>query len=226
MAKDKKTEPAKAVSQHDYILLDRSGSMAGRWSDALGGVNAYVHGLAKNAETKNIPVSVAVFDTAEPFVVLRKDVRAADWRDISDSEASPRGGTPLYDAVGRLVTVADADAPEKSAVVIMTDGLENASREHTRESIKALLDRCRARGWQVIFLGADFDNAAQGAELGNSHNQTVSMDSLAIPTGMAATASMRASYSATGQAMNYTAKDRAAWSSPPKAKARGLSGAR
>jgi len=217
----------KVAAQHDYILLDRSGSMASRWSDALGGVNAYVQGLAKDKETKNILVTVAVFDSAGPFDVLRKDVVASAWKPIGDHEVSPRGMTPLYDAVGRLVTVADADAPEKSAIVIMTDGHENESREHNRESAKKLLDRCRARGWQVIFLGADFDNAAQGADLGNLRGQTMSVDSANFAETMSATASMRASYGARGVAMNYSDEDRARFGPhAPKAKAHGLSGAR
>ena len=37
----------------------------------------------------------------------------------------------------------------------MTDGLENASREYTKESIKALLDRKQhEEGWLVLYLGA------------------------------------------------------------------------
>jgi hypothetical protein len=36
----------------------------------------------------------------------------------------------------------------------MTDGLENASREYTKETIKALLDRKqREDGWLVFYLG-------------------------------------------------------------------------
>lgn len=220
MAKAKK--PAAAIPQHDYILIDRSGSMATRWSDTLGGVNAYAQGLAKDKATKDILLTVAVFDTQGPFDVIRKDVPATQWRDIHDGEASPRGGTPLYDGVGRLVTVAEKDAPEKSAIVIVTDGEENSSHEHTKESVKAVLDRCRARGWQVIFLGADFDNFSQGVGLGNSIGQTMAMASVNMKKGLAETATMRSAYSATGATMNYSAEQRARFGSPdPKASAHG-----
>ena len=36
-------------------------------------------------------------------------------------------------------------------------GNERSTRT-TRHTAKALLDECRAKGWQVIFIGADFDN--------------------------------------------------------------------
>jgi len=190
-------------SQQDYILLDRSGSMATRWSDTLGGVNAYVHGLAKDKATSDILVTVQVFDT-HSIDVVRRSIAASSWKDIGDAEVSPRGGTPLYDAVGRLVMLADSDAPEKSAIVVVTDGQENASHEHTKASAKALLDRCRAKGWQVIFLGADFDNMAQGADLGNAAAATMSFNSAAAPVAMAETATMRAAYASTGKAMHYS----------------------
>ena len=43
---------------------------------------------------------------------------------------------------------------DKLALIIMSDGLENASREYSHAAAKTLLDDCRARNWQVIFLGA------------------------------------------------------------------------
>ncbi len=231
MAKAKKTSPPKKASQHDYILLDRSGSMASKWSYSIAGVNTYARQLAKDKATKDILLTVAVFDSAGPFDILRKDVPATLWADIGDTEAFPRGSTPLYDAVGRLVSAADADAPEKAAIVIMTDGLENSSREHNQQSAKSLLDRCRAKGWQIIFLGADFDNAVQGADLGNIAAATMSFNSINAEGTMDATSSMRSAYSSTGKAMLYSDDDRTrAWEAPgspsPKAKSHGHSSAR
>lgn len=66
--------------------------------------------------------------------------------------------TPLNDAVGRIVARANAGNYDKVAIIIMTDGGENHSRELTVEGAKKLLDDCRAKGWQVIFLGASYDN--------------------------------------------------------------------
>jgi len=46
-------------TQHDYILLDRSGSMSTRWNDTLGGVNAYVHALAASIRSASGPLQSA-----------------------------------------------------------------------------------------------------------------------------------------------------------------------
>ena len=146
--------------QHDFILLDRSGSMEDKWPRALASVNAYVHGIAK--EKVDTGVTLAVFDSNPggklEFDIIRDKIIPTTWLDVTDREVAPRGGTPLSDATGRLVAMAETGSYDKVAIIIMTDGMENASREYTVDAARAALDRCRKRGWQVVFLGANFDN--------------------------------------------------------------------
>jgi uncharacterized protein with von Willebrand factor type A (vWA) domain len=139
---------------HAYILLDRTGSMQSIWAEALGSVNAYVKALAEG----DAFATLAVFDAHEglQFDVLRAGVPVQTWKDVTDAEATPRGMTPLYDAIGRLIARAESEAPEKAVLVIMTDGEENASRETKKDDVKAALDRIEKKGWQVVFLGAEF----------------------------------------------------------------------
>lgn len=142
---------------HAYLLLDRTGSMQSRWVEALGAIDAYVKELSVDPKTDDL-VTLAVFDSVESlkFEVLRRKVHPVEWQRVRDDEASPRGNTPLFDAIGRIVALAEADAPDRAVIVIITDGEENASREMKREDAKAALDRCEAKGWQIVFLGAEF----------------------------------------------------------------------
>ena len=49
----------------------------------------------------------------------------------------------------------------------MTDGLENASREYTKDTIKALLERKQKEdGWLVLYLGAGHDAWHQARGIG------------------------------------------------------------
>jgi hypothetical protein len=112
-------------------------------------------------------------------------------------DATPRGMTSLNDAVGRIVSLANAGihgVQYKLAIIIMTDGLENASQEYSHAAAKALLDDCRARNWQVIFLGASFDNATQAASYGNSMAATVAASAACLPEAMAETAAQIRAY--------------------------------
>ncbi|MEO9971441.1 MAG: vWA domain-containing protein [Hyphomonadaceae bacterium] len=165
------------TSVHSYILLDRTGSMSGIWDEALTSVNAYAKSVGEEEAGEadlDTKVSLAVFDAQDglQFDVLRKGVAAEQWSEVTNDEASPRGMTPLYDAIGQIVSLAEADAPEKAVLVIMTDGAENASREMTGAGAKAALDRVRARGWEVVFLGAEFASFADADSVGvNSSRQ-------------------------------------------------------
>ena len=97
------------------------------------------------------------------------------WQSVTDKEASPRGMTPLFDAIARLISMAEADNPEKAVIVIMTDGEENASREVTKAGVKAALDRAEKRGWEVVFLGAEFANFSDADAVGISARKTMAM---------------------------------------------------
>jgi hypothetical protein len=162
-----------------YILLDRSGSMQSLWVEALSSVNAFAKELANKTDGPAVDshVTLAVFDSQEKlqFDVLRKKQPALHWDNVTDRDASPRGMTPLLDAIVRTIALAEADNPDKAVIVIMTDGHENASREVTRDGVKAALDRVKARGWEVVFLGANFDNISDASSVGVAAGQQMAM---------------------------------------------------
>lgn len=203
--------------QHDFILLDRSGSMRGLWAEMIGSVNLYVERLA--ASGVDTGVTLAVFDSAEmrggmTFEIIRDRIIPKTWRKVEVTEVEPRGWTPLNDATGKIVNLATAGNYAKVAIIIATDGQENASTELTVTQAKLLLDQCRARGWQVIFLGANFDNAAQAQSYGTSVRNTVAMAAGNFGATMSSMADKRAFYGSTGTAMNFTDTEKAEAAKP------------
>ncbi len=169
---------------HSYIRLDRTGSMEPIWSEALSSVNAYADGLATldGGPRVDADITLAVFDAQDglQFDVLREGVDAERWKKVSSDEVSPRGMTPLYDAIGRIVSLAEKDRPEKAVIVIMTDGEENSSKEMTKATARAALERVRKKGWEVVVLGAEFSNFddAEGVGQTSSRNMAVGKDQL------------------------------------------------
>lgn len=197
----------KDITVNAYVLLDRSGSMANRWAEALTSINAYVEELAKKGKAK---VTLATFDSQDglQFDVLRDAVAAKKWEDVTDKDATPRGATPLFDAISRVVALAEKAAEDKTVIIVMTDGHENQSREVTREEAKLAFDRCKAKGWQIVFLGADFDAFGQAASVGINAAQTISAtcDSFIPATRSLAMKTML--YASGHQAMAFSAQDR------------------
>jgi hypothetical protein len=200
---------------HAYVLLDRTGSMNSIWGEALSSVNAYAQELAKPEEGKSVDamITVAAFDhhAGFQFEPLRRNVRMAGWSDLSETEASPRGSTPLFDAIGEIVTLAEADAPDRAVIVIMTDGLENASEEFNRDSAKSALERAEKRGWEVVFLGADFAKFGDAAAIGlaGSKQMAVSQDRMSLSMGSLARKSKEYARSAAPAPIQFDDADRA-----------------
>lgn len=191
-----------------YILLDRSGSMQSNWAETIGAINAYVDGLKGDKATKETAVTVAAFDNQEPYKVMRDKVAATSWQPIGAHEVDPRGATPLFDAVGKLVTSIRADVPKRATIVILTDGMENASQEITKEAAKAMLDDMRSKGYDVIFIGANFDAFSQGAGLGNAQGQTLNMSPGNYANAMKGLSSRTAAYTSTGSVANFSDDER------------------
>src|SRR5690606_6648700 len=105
--------------------------------------------------------------------------------DLDRDSYIPRATTPLLDAVGRLIARCDynirscshAGMPEENqVVVVITDGLENASREFSRQAIFDLITKRREQGWVFLFLGADQDVWAEGGRFGFSTHDRVACE--------------------------------------------------
>lgn len=201
---------------HSYILLDRTGSMSGIWDEALTSVNTYAAdiGKAEEGETDDLETSVtlAVFDAQDglQYDVLRENVKPASWNAVTSAEVSPRGMTPLFDAIGRIVATAEADNPEKAVIVIMTDGMENSSREITKDGARAALDRVEAKGWEVVFLGAEFAKFDDADAVGVSASKSMAMGAGTMQESMSRLAKKSRSYGKGEEAeIEFNAEDRA-----------------
>jgi hypothetical protein len=184
---------------HDFILLDRSGSMSSLWTEAINSVNGYVKTLAeKNVDTG---VTLAAFDglSGLDFQIVRDRIIPKTWHPVAVTEIEPRSMTPLNDAIGKIVTLAKAGNYDKVAIIIMTDGHENASRELSITQAKALLEDCRQRGWVVTWLGANFDNVQQAMFYGSAGGQSVNSTARNMRATMTAMANKRFDYGLTGQ---------------------------
>lgn len=130
--------------------------------------NEYVMGL-RRSDTVDARVTLTIFDS-ESIDTLQNAEPAKTFMELNRNNYIPRASTPLLDAIGKAV--ADIDKvtlrpDEKIGLVILTDGFENASKEHTKDSIRKLLtDRQDNKGWLVTFLGADVDAFAEAGAIG------------------------------------------------------------
>jgi Mg-chelatase subunit ChlD len=161
-----------AAPVHITIVLDRSGSMAAIADDVVGGFNAFLR--EQRETTGEARVTLVQFDTQGYDVVIDgADLSAVP--DLDHAGFQPRGGTPLFDAVGqtidaidgRIAQRVDRDAEREDQVVaIITDGEENSSVRFRRSQVFAMIEERIERGWAFVFLGANQDAYAEGRAIG------------------------------------------------------------
>jgi Mg-chelatase subunit ChlD len=162
------------------MLLDRSGSMSVVRDATIAGFNEFIEGQ-KNA-TGDAKVTLIQFDSENPYEVAFEDRPVKEAPKLTSTTFLPRGGTPLRDALGMTITslgaklekVNEADRPGKVVVVVMTDGMENCSREYKSPRIAEMIKHQREKyGWQFVFLGANQDAILTGESLGISKDSSI-----------------------------------------------------
>lgn len=147
------------------LILDESGSMQSCKGAALAGFNQYLTALRREpAETR---FTLTLFNAARTEVRYQ-GVPVSAVPELDGDTYRPNGGTPLYDAIGRTLSLAREEAPAEARKlgVILTDGEENASRDYTRQQVFNLIKECEGQGWSFLYLGADHDVWAAGGDLG------------------------------------------------------------
>lgn len=149
-------------SEKDHIIciVDRSGSMSSIREEAQGGLNAFIQ---EQKEVDNGAYFTLVeFDNEYDQVCDRVDIKEA-----REYKLVPRGLTALYDAIGRTLN-GYPDVDGKKIVVIVTDGVENASYEYTSSQISKMITEKQDAGWEFIFLAANQNAVLTARSLGIS----------------------------------------------------------
>lgn len=142
---------------HVVMLLDESGSMGSHRKSVVDSFNEYVSQL--KTETKRCFISLYKFDSRPGLPLLRKVFKNRKVKEcyaLTMDQYTPHGGTPLYDAMGMLITKTKDRLPKSAKVlfVVHTDGWENASQQYNQERIKNMVKRLeKKRGWTFVYLG-------------------------------------------------------------------------
>lgn len=136
------------------FLLDRTGSMASVKNETIGGFNGYLDELLKKEESKQIRFSLTQFDTVS-IDRVHDCVPLSKVAKLNDKTYEPRGGTPLYDAIGKTIReIQNKVNGDKVLFVVLSDGEENSSSEWNQSTIKALIKEKEDKDkWTFSYIG-------------------------------------------------------------------------
>ena len=155
------------------IVLDRSGSMGSAVKETIDSINTFIS--EQQNEKVNGSITISTFDSGSIEIPVR-NIEIKNMGKLNYDFLSPRGATPLLDAIGLAINEHGSqqiEENEKKSLVIVTDGLENASTEYTNKAIKQLIEDKTNEGWLIIYLGADHDAFTQSRDIGIEYGKTL-----------------------------------------------------
>jgi len=160
------------------FILDKSGSMSGLEADTIGGFNSFID-KQKDVDGECLVSTVLFSDSSS---VLHDRVSLGKIAKLTRRDYRVEGCTALYDAIGDAVHhiqsvhryIRPEDVPESTMFVIITDGMENASRRWDSDEVKQLIESKRGKdGWEFLFLGANIDAAETAESIGIARGMAV-----------------------------------------------------
>lgn len=160
---------------HITFVLDKSGSMYSKKEDILKSFNDLLT-KQKLLQEGRCTMSMYLFN--------EKIERVYDFLDVKEipllkrSDFMTDGLTALNDAIGKaidetgehLANLDEDKRPSSVMIVIMTDGLENASEKFTRDKVKEMIEHQESKyQWNFMYIGAEMldDSQAQSYNLSN-----------------------------------------------------------
>lgn len=188
------------------MVLDKSGSMGAIKGATVEGFNHQLQTLRdtspQGGDTKTM---LTVFDGE---VEVGDLTRLSEMKDLTDKTYCPGGVTAMYDAVGKTIEKIRSEVTDHEdqsyLVVVVSDGMENASREFDGGEIASMVKELQDTGrWTFAYLGANQDLTQVRKSTGMLVNNMASFD--ATDEGMRR--AMYATASATGNYMSARAKN-------------------
>ena len=161
------------------FIIDKSGSVEGTESQVSAGIAKIISN--EKSKGRNEFITTVLFNNKEDVICDRKPID-----EVTTFYYKADGGTALYDTLIKQIKrtmnkqAKDTYKPDKTIVVISTDGLDNVSINSVSDSRKLIEDRT-ADGWEFIFLGTNFNVLKEADRLGIKSSNAVEYDILRLP---------------------------------------------
>lgn len=153
------------------FIIDKSGSMYQSTQDVICGFNKIID---EQKEIKDGKVTVSLYTFNEK---VTEEYLGIDINDIKEFKYNASGLTAMNDGIGVGIDnvgkwlhekdVNGEEMPGKTLVVVMTDGIENASREYSLKTVQEKIkEQTEKYSWQFIYQGCDITTSKMAEDLG------------------------------------------------------------
>jgi uncharacterized protein YegL len=148
---------------------------------AIGGFNSFLESHQK--EPGQAKLTLVLFD--HEYIIAQDGRPIEEVSKLDAHSYQPRGTTALLDAVGRTIKTVgerldhtpEQERPDNVLIVILTDGLENASKEFSLKQINEMIQhQHEVYSWEFQFLAAGQDDIQAATDLGIPADNAVQFD--------------------------------------------------
>ena len=192
--------------------------MSHRWLESMDAVDRYAHTLKREGVESNLIMatfsgSSSYSDNERQKIVdyyVTRNTTVSAWQPLAlEPPICPGGDTPLYNAINIMVRAIRDLNPIPGSITIVTDGEENGSKTTTQERACQLLDWLRGQGWQITFIGCDFDNSRMAKLLGGGAQNAIGAPTKRLTDITMELAKKRAFHDKFGTPMHFTDEEKA-----------------
>jgi len=140
----------------NLIIVDASGSMSSKEEEVKGGLRSLLKDIRKdmkkNKGKAKIRTIVSQFSSHGDFEILLDSSKRKNITYDSADNYRTKSMTALFDAIGLSFDLVDKKQ-DGVFVSILTDGLENDSKEFTVDDVKKLFKKAKKKEWGLTFMG-------------------------------------------------------------------------
>lgn len=166
---------------HICFILDESGSMYSSSEDVINGFKKLIN---EQKQLKNGECIISVYRFAN---TVKCDYIGKNINDITTLKYEPNGCTAMNDGIGTAIdeigiwlnNMDESERPSKNLIVIMTDGIENNSKEYTLKDVKDRIKHQEEKyNWSFVYMGTELDSLEDAKNLGITLTSTSSRDNI------------------------------------------------
>jgi len=155
------------------VIMDESGSMGQLVDEPNQALNSFI------TEQKSVLSDDATFTLWGFNHTISLKIDDVPLKELDQIENFiPNGMTSLFDAIGNAINTKLAKTRKDNVIcVVITDGLENSSKEFNKDQIQNMIKLAEQKHqWKFVYLGANQDAFAVGENMGVYRNCCVQFE--------------------------------------------------
>ena len=155
------------------VIMDESGSMGQLGDEPNQALNSF---LVEQKSALSDDATFTLWGFNHEISLKIDDVSLKELDAIPTSV--PNGMTALFDAIGNAINTKLGKTRKDNVIcVVITDGLENSSKEFKKNAIQKLIQLAeKTHKWKFVYLGANQDAFAVGENMGVYKNCCVQFE--------------------------------------------------